>query len=139
METEATSYETASGAAVDAEPSRRPGVPQSASPAPVGDAHWTVPDAQDIDERLTKDAQREAWTATFGTGQPPRALSGLMRRSAYRIPDYRVRRWLLLMAADRVDTLEWQTSRALRSPWVWLGMAGVSLGVLLARSRRGSK
>ena len=46
-------------------------------------------------------------------GQPPytdtiplKGLSGLIRRAAYQLPDWKPRRWLMLMMADRVDALE---------------------------------
>jgi hypothetical protein len=92
--------------APDASAANRPGVPQKQEQSWVGHAHWSVPPRQDPAPGLIKDAQREHWTATFGTGQKPRGVSGAMRRIAYRIPDYRIRRWLLLLLADRVDAIE---------------------------------
>jgi hypothetical protein len=65
---------------------------------------------------VLKDAQRESFTATFGTGQVPHGASGALRRLAYDIPDYRIRRWALLLVADRIDALEWQLGRALEAP-----------------------
>ncbi len=49
---------------------------------------------------------RDHLTPVFGTAQPPRGLSGLLRRLAYRIPTHYRRHWLLLMLADRVDVAE---------------------------------
>jgi hypothetical protein len=37
---------------------------------------------------------------------PLHGLSGALRRRAYRLADWRPRRWMLLMLADRVDVLE---------------------------------
>jgi hypothetical protein len=45
-------------------------------------------------------------TPVYSTALPPRGLSGVLRRAAYKIPDYKPRRWMLLLAADRVDVLE---------------------------------
>lgn len=56
-------------------------------------------------ERQTRAALEEA-TPVFGTAQPPRGASGRLRRWAYSIPETRARRWMLLLAADRVDVLE---------------------------------
>ncbi len=118
--------------AVDASQNSRPGVPQKRTPAPAGKAHWAEPEKQRRVPGVLKDAQRAEFTATFGTGQPPKGLSGAMRRLAYQIPDYRIRRWLLLMLADRVDTLEWRLAGAARSPATWaLGLATLG-GVGLA-------
>jgi hypothetical protein len=113
---------TASSSPIDASPSRRPGIPQRRAPAPAGQPHWIHPAMQAVPTGVIKDRQKR-WTATFGTGQPPKGLSGAMRRFAYDIPDYRIRRWLLLMIADRVDTLEWRMSQP---------AARASVGVVLA-------
>jgi len=42
----------------------------------------------------------------YGTAQPPRGLSGVLRDSAYQYPSHKARHWLILMLADRVDVLE---------------------------------
>jgi hypothetical protein len=42
------------------------------------------------------------WTDTV----PLKGLSGVIRRMAYELPDWKPRRWLMLMLADRVDKLE---------------------------------
>lgn len=92
--------------AVDAALTRRPGVPEYKKPAPVGHAHWEQPEQQEVHGEQLKDASRRDLTATFGTGPAPRGLSGILRRIAYRIPDYRAKRWALLLIADRIDKIE---------------------------------
>jgi hypothetical protein len=94
------------GRGIDQAKERRPGVPMEHSPEPLANAHWLTPDLQPPRDEVLRDLQHETLTATFGTSCPPRGLSGALRRAAYRIPDYRVRRWLLLVFADRVDALE---------------------------------
>ena len=42
----------------------------------------------------------------FGTAQPPRGLSGLLRRAGYKIPEHKAGRWMTLLFADRVDVWE---------------------------------
>ena len=46
-------------------------------------------------------------TPVFGTGQPPRLLSGALRKLAYRrYSEGRAAHWLILIGADRVDAVE---------------------------------
>jgi hypothetical protein len=54
-------------------------------------------------------------TPVFGTAVPPRGLSGLVRRAAYKIPEHKGKRWMLLMLADRIDV---QESRLRRHPLI---------------------
>lgn len=126
--------------AVDLPEGRRPGVPARAEPRPVGSAHWLTPEHQVSASDVTMDAQREEPTATFGTGQPPRGLSGVMRRAAYRIPDYEARRWALLLAADRVDALEDRAKELATNPVTWVVLAAgtglATAGVLQLRRMR---
>jgi hypothetical protein len=105
---------------------QRPGVPRQLEAKPVGHAHWERPARQSGGDRVLRDAQRTEPTATFGAENPPRGLSGALRRWAYRIPDYRARRWLLLMIADRIDTIESRASGAATRPstWVIAGLLG---------------
>ncbi len=59
------------------------------------------------------DAASDVPAPVSGTAQPPRLLSGALRRAAYRIPDRRTSHWLLLLLADRVDVLEHRLGAAL--------------------------
>jgi hypothetical protein len=72
--------------------------------------------------------ERDELTATFGTAQPPRGVSGMIRRAAYEIPDYRMRHWMLLMLADRVDMVESGLLRGAKRPATWLIVAGLGAG-----------
>jgi hypothetical protein len=123
--------------APDGNPYVRPGEPEMKKPArPVGHAHWKTPEKQG-GVRVLKDATRTELTATFGTGQPPRGLSGILRTYAYRIPDYEIKRWALLLFADRVDKLENDIERSAGSPatWVFLGAGSVALAAFAAHRR----
>jgi hypothetical protein len=42
---------------------------------------------------------------------PLHGLSGVLKRLAYRYPDWKSRRWMLLMLSDRVDKLESKLTR----------------------------
>lgn len=90
------------GWGADVKPEDRPGVPFTRTPAPVGEAHWEEPERQDPKPQLVR-AELGRLTPVFGTAQPPKGLPGAIRRMAYRVPEHRARRWLLLLAADRVD------------------------------------
>jgi hypothetical protein len=92
---------------VDREPEARPGVPKEhLPPAPLPHAHWETPPQQIPRFEVLKSADLAALTPVFGTAPPPHGASGALRRIAYRIPERRARRWMLLLFADRVDAVE---------------------------------
>lgn len=91
-------------------PRARPGVPKEARPSAAPGVHWRDPEPQaGGHEALARSGIAPA--AVFGTGEPPRLLSGAVRRLAYRIPEYRTSHWLLLMGADRIDVWEHRIER----------------------------
>ena len=49
----------------------------------------------------------------FGTAQPLKGLSGVIRRYAYTFNEGRLAHWLLLVAGDRVDVFESRISALL--------------------------
>ncbi len=118
---------------VDAARNVRPGVPRERLDGPDPGAHWERPAQQRGVEVLSRSGLRAA-TPVFGTAQPARGLSGAVRRAAYHVPEHRATRWLLLVAADRVDVLE---HRAARGLWLVLAIAAAALGyAVAARFRR---
>lgn len=131
------SNETSAWLAPDSTMARRPGHPMEHSPEPIANAHWLVPEQQIPRGKVLMDVNRDRLTATFGAEHPPRGLSGALRSTAYTIPDYRVRHWMLLILADRVDALESDLGQALRRPTNWVVGAGIAgLCLLLLRRRR---
>jgi hypothetical protein len=68
-------------------------------------------------------------TPVYGTAQPPRGVSGLMRRLAYTRPEHEARHWALLLAADRVDVLEGRFGELLASPLHAMGLDAVGRAV----------
>src|SRR5215203_1921793 len=64
---------------------------------------WEIADRQVAKVKINQSTEHARLTAVFGTSAPPRGLSGVMRNWAYRFSEGRVRRWLILLAADRVD------------------------------------
>lgn len=106
----------------DLSPESRPGVPMHADPHATGER----PAPQAGGERHLRRAGLEAATPVFGTAQPPRGASGLIRRAAYRIPEHYARHWLLLMLADRVDVVEDRIGPRLADPIRQAGLEGVA-------------
>ena len=134
--------------AVDAAQESRPGVPMEAEPHADPGASWEEPERQRSAARHFKRKGLPHLTPVYGTAQPPRGLSGVMRQAAYDIPEHKPSHWALLMAADRVDVLEHGLTRLTgesgalpigrqirERPLLALAIAGVA-GVMLARSVR---
>lgn len=101
---------------IDEAPDRQPGVPMEREPSPDPGAHWETPVRQVSRRKHFHRMEIEGLTPVFGTAQPPRGVSGLIRRFAYKIPEHKARHWLTLLAADRVDVLEGNLGRALARP-----------------------
>jgi hypothetical protein len=91
---------------IDEPRENRPGVPMETEPSPDPGAHWDSPARQQSEETHFRRVGLDRLTPVYGTAQPPRGLSGLMRRAAYAVPEHQARHWALLLAADRVDVLE---------------------------------
>jgi hypothetical protein len=95
------------GWGVDLDPANRPSVPQERFDPNLNGAHWEFPERQPEIWPRERSIEHQFLTPVFGTSCPPRGISGMLRRYSYRkYSEGRVAHWLLLMAADRVDTLE---------------------------------
>jgi hypothetical protein len=99
----------------DLDPRDRPAVPKEKfDPHPYG-AVWDFPDRQCEKWPRERSIEHESLTPVFGTSCPPHGLSGAIRKLAYRrYSEGRAAHWLLLIAADRVDTME-STARSFAS------------------------
>jgi hypothetical protein len=118
------------GWGVDARPENRPGVPQELEPPrPIaqGDPHLDA--RQSSMPRPLLDPNRSL-TPVYSAAVPPRGLSGMLRRAAYKYPTYRARRWMLLMLADRIDVLEHNGGKLVG------GLAMLALGFFAVRALR---
>jgi len=91
--------------AVDSRPEDRPGVPRESAPHPLQGAHWTQPSNQPVLATMPIRADLDHPTPVFSTALPLHGLSGKIRAKAYNIPDVLVRHWLLLLLADRIETI----------------------------------
>lgn len=65
---------------------------------------------------------------------PLKGLSGVLRRAAYRAPDWKPRKWMLLLMADRIDMVESRLTP--RNLLVAGGIGGVAAALLLRRKLR---
>jgi hypothetical protein len=117
----------------DAQPSVRPGVPMNHPPGTGLPAKRPALERQVPTSPVLVGVDVGQLTPVFGTAQPPRGLSGLVRRAAYRIPEHKAARWMLLMLGDRVDVWE---SRFARQPLVMAAVALGAIGAWQIRQRR---
>lgn len=67
---------------------------------------WSRPPLQPPEVEILQSIEHIRLPATFGTARPPRGLSGVLRRLAFRYSESNWWHWLGLMAADRVDVVE---------------------------------
>ena len=119
---------------------------------------WTRPAQQRSSVELLQSVEHKRTPAVFGTSSPPRGVSGMMRRLAFRWTESNWAHWMILMGADRVDMVEGivtDLARAkvpnipkemgVRAEWehnkkglaAKIGIAAVIGGALFAWSRRG--
>lgn len=97
------------GWGVDAARENRPGSPMELEPPrKMGQPPYDVPEEQAGagPHRPSVKAKTRPLTPVYGTVVPGRALSGVLRKLAYRLPESRRRRWMMLMISDRIDVLE---------------------------------
>jgi hypothetical protein len=122
--------------AADADPSSRPGVPMY-KPAGTSSEIVRPPlEQQQTDVEVLIGRNIGQLTPVFGTCQPPRGLSGLMRRAGYKIPEHKAGRWMTLLLADRVDVWE---SRLRRHPILTAMIVAAVIGGVRAGKPRRSK
>lgn len=93
------------GWGADAPLQNRPGVPEQREPTPITELPPGFPRQQTVGRPSVKSRQRPL-TPVYATAVPLRGLSGIIRRLAYRMPDYKARRWALLIVADQIDVIE---------------------------------
>ena len=95
------------GWGVDLDPAVRPSVPRERFEPNLTGAHWEFPDRQPEKWPRERSIEHQFLTPVFGTTCPPHGLSGALRKYSYKkYSEGRAAHWLLLLAADRVDTLE---------------------------------
>jgi hypothetical protein len=95
------------GWGVDLDPADRPSHPKlNYAPETTG-AHWDFPERQQQLWPREHSIEHAFVTPVFGTAQPPKGLSGAIRKLSYaRFSEGRLAHWMLLVVADRVDAAE---------------------------------
>ncbi len=94
------------GWGADLDRKNRPAVPMEHSPPRLDGAPLAAPEQQVQRTEVFVSPERPAITPLFGTGQPPRGLSGMLRRAAYKMTENDIRHFMLLLLADRVNMVE---------------------------------
>jgi hypothetical protein len=95
------------GWGADLDPKDRPAVPRERFDPTLSGAHWELPERQPEHRPRERSIEHASLTPVFGTACPPRGMSGVLRRQAYRrYSEARAAHWLLLLGADRVDVVE---------------------------------
>ena len=94
------------GWGVDLDRENRPAVPKERFDRAATGAHWDFPERQPERYPRERSIEHRFLTPVFGTSCPPRGLSGMIRRYAYRFSEGRMLHWTLLVLADRVDVAE---------------------------------
>jgi len=95
------------GWGADLDPKDRPSVPKLQFQDDLTGAHWEFPERQPEKWPRERSVEHAFLTPVFGTAQPPKGLSGAIRKFCYaRYSEGRAAHWLLLVLADRVDAVE---------------------------------
>lgn len=100
------------GRGVDLDPTQRPGVPMELEPQPLPGSQMPI-EPQRSAYPVFSHGGKQKMPPVFGTAAPPKALSGVLRKLAYHYPEHMARHWLMLIAADRVDSWEHNFRRIL--------------------------
>jgi hypothetical protein len=92
------------GWGADLDPTDRPSHPKLRYAPETTGAHWDFPERQPEKEPRERSIEHAFVTPVFGTAQPLRGVSGVVRRFAYdRFSEGRLAHWLLLVVGDRID------------------------------------
>jgi hypothetical protein len=148
------------GWGVDADPQNDPTYSYRDRSADDHRGEWDRPTLQRSDVELLQSVEHKQTPAVFGTASPPRGISGMLRRLAFRWTESNLAHWMLLMGADRIDMVEGlveDLARAKipnvpkemggRAEWqhnkkglaVKIGVAAAIGGAVYALARRGSR
>lgn len=107
METSNKNFEDIKGWGIDNNPEDEPNYPMKHyTGADHNRIRWNRPEQQKETVEILKSTERPSNSAVFGTVAPPKGLSGVLRRYAYKHSENMYRHWLPLLLADRIDVLE---------------------------------
>jgi hypothetical protein len=95
------------GWGVDADPENDPTYPYRDRSKDDGlMRNWQRPPQQQSSVEILQSIEHLQRPAVFGTSTPPKWLSGMLRRGAFRYSESHWGHWLMLMAADRINVVE---------------------------------
>ncbi|MCW1912971.1 hypothetical protein OJ996_05280 [Luteolibacter sp. GHJ8] len=100
-------YKKVPGWGVDADPKNDPTYPMRLrDPDLPRGLSWKRPPLQVATVEILHSNERPGLSAVFGEASPPKGVSGVLRRYAFRHSESAYRHWLPLMAADRIGAIE---------------------------------
>jgi hypothetical protein len=97
---------TVTGWGVDADPENDPTYPYRDRSNDHGLMQTDKPTLQQSDTEILQSIEHTKRPAVFGTSTPPRWVSGMIRRVAFRWSESNWLHWLMLMGADRINVVE---------------------------------
>lgn len=107
MEAQKLNYKSIPGWGMDADPENEPTYPIKNY---TGDDHnrldYERAMRQSVDVELLMSNERPEVSRVFGNSVPPSGLSGAIRRYAFRHSEDRIRHWIPLILADRINMVE---------------------------------
>ncbi len=107
MPTNPIDPQTVVGWGVDADPRNDPTYPMRDRSREDGPGMaWTRPPLQTPRVEILRSIEHNRLPAVLGTSTPPSGLSGVIRRTAFKYSESQWAHWLLLMLADRINTVE---------------------------------
>lgn len=107
MENTAENHPDIKGWGIDADPKNDPTYPMKQR---TNEEHrgysWERPAQQAEDVEVLRSNERPNVSAVFGTSTPPKGLSGVIRRYAFKYSESSYGHWLPLLLADRINVVE---------------------------------
>ena len=95
------------GWGVDADPANDPTYPYRDRTRDEGlTSAWERPPQQQSDVEILQSIEHIRRPAVYGTATPPKGISGMIRRAAFRWSESNWLHWLMLMGADRINVVE---------------------------------
>lgn len=100
-------YSNIIGWGIDADPKNDPTYPMRHRTEERNQGYdWERPTLQPTNIEVLHSIERPNISAVFGTAMPPKGLSGMIRRLAFKYSESSYAHWLPLIIADRVNVIE---------------------------------
>jgi hypothetical protein len=107
MKKTANDYSHINGWGIDADPLDVPAYPMKRRTENDNKGMiWERPPQQPELVEILHSNERPSLSAVFGSPNPPKGISGRLRRHAFKYSESNWLHWLLLLVADRVDMME---------------------------------